>query len=146
VTWTYVAGESAKDEVRFLVGDTLANDPLITDEEILRALVSWPNPHLAAASIADALSARFAREVSHSADGQSYSASDISKQYLALADRLRAEARRQLAKGALPYAGGISHAEREKDDQDSDLIDHSFRSHMHDHPAKGRVDPLRPSQ
>jgi hypothetical protein len=147
MTWTYVGpGEDAKDEVRFLVGDTIATDPLITDEEILHAIEMWTNSYRAAAAIADALAARFAREVSHSADGQSYSASDISKHYIALADRLRIEAQRQIAKTAAPYAGGISHAEREKDDQDDDLIDHAFRSHMHDHPAKGRYDPLRPSQ
>jgi hypothetical protein len=149
MAWTYSdPNADPKDAVRFLVGDTDDTDPLVSDEEIQYALAQWSNPYRAGAYVCESLAAKFAREVSHSGDGLSFSGSDLHKHYLALADRLLVMAKRAGRKGAKPYAGGLSWAERQHDDADEDLIKTAFRSHMHDNPRKGRAsnDELRPSQ
>lgn len=148
--WTY-SGDPAtdnKDAVRFLVGDTDSTDPLVQDEEINYLLGEHTEPMLAAIAAAEQLAVRFAREVTHSADGLSYSASDLHKHYLAIADRLKSVHRRARAKAARPYAGGLSWAERDKDDADDDLIQTHIRSHDMDNPRAGRgsFDDLKSDQ
>lgn len=140
MTWTY-SGDPAtddKDAVRFLVGDTDTDDQLISDEEITYLLNEHGGVMLAAIGAAEQLAYKFAREVTHSSDGLSYSASDLHKHYLAVADRLKQVHRRMRSKGARPYAGGISWAERDKDDADGDLIQTHIRSHDMDNPRAGR--------
>jgi hypothetical protein len=148
VSWTYAnPADDPKDAVRFLIGDTDESDPLISDEEIHYLLIGNTNPYRAAISACRQLAAKFAREVTHSADGLSYSGSDLHKHYITLAEELEKEARRMLRAGTMPYAGGISWNERHKDDRDGDLIRTAFRSHEHDHPETindGRYfDPLK---
>lgn len=137
--WTYSGdpANSDNDTVRFLVADTDTNDQLISDEEIAYLLDEHGDTMLAAIGAAEQLAYKFAREVSHSGDGLSYSASDLHKHYLAVADRLKQVHRRARAKAARPYAGGISWAERDKDDHDDDLIQTHIRSHDMDNPRAG---------
>jgi hypothetical protein len=143
MAWTYSdPTASDKDAVRFLVGDTDANDPLVTDEEIEFYIAEFPSSwYHAAAEVAESIAAKFSREVSHSGDGLSYSAEQLQANYAALAERLRKQARRRFRSGAGPYVGGISHREREMADADMDKIPSAFRSEMHDHP--GTPDTLR---
>lgn len=146
MTWTYSnPAASDKDAVRFLVGDTDTSDQLVSNEEIEYTLEEFPDTYLAAASVAESIASKFAREVTHSADGLSYSGDQLSKHYTDMAERLRHLAKRRRRGGVVPYAGGISWREREKDDQDGDLIKTSFSSHMHDHPGtrKQAKDPLK---
>lgn len=151
MTWSY-SGDPMSDEmdaVRFLVGDTDSGDPLMQDEEIEHLLDRFITPYQAAVQACRVLAAKFAREVSHSGDGLSYSGSDLHKHYMALAEELDKLARRQARAGAGPYVGGISWKERRKDDEDADLIPTHFRSHHHDHPdtVQDRVhDEMRPRQ
>jgi hypothetical protein len=146
-SYTYVdPSTSDKDAVRFLVGDIDSGDWLVSDEEIDYTLDQEPNVYRAAADVAESIAAKFAREVSASAEGMSYSAQELFRNFMDLAERLR----RMAARRARPriYVGGISWAERFKADQDADKIPTHFRSHMHDNPNAGRrpSDPLRPLQ
>lgn len=146
MTWSYSGDptEDDKDAVRFLVGDTDTNDQLVTDEEIAFFLDEFPSStYHAAAEVAESIAAKFAREVSHSGDGLSYSAEQLQSNYAELAVRLRKQAGRRHRSGVGPYVGGISWREREMADADQDKIPSSFRSHMHDHP--GTKDAIRSS-
>lgn len=148
MTWSYVApGDSDKDTVRFLVGDTDADDPLVTDEEINFVLDEFPSSNYwAAAEIAETIAAGFSREVNQSADGLSWSGDSLAQKYYDLAEKLRKAAARKRRSGFAPYAGGLSKNERKLDDADDDLEKGHFRSSMHDNPRGQRQDELRPSQ
>ena len=138
MSWSYDnPSSSAKDAVRFLVGDTDTDDQLVTDEEIIFLIDEFDDVYVTAASVAESLAAKFAREVSHSGDGLSYSGDQLNRHYTDLADRLRRLAARRRRSGAGPYVGGISHRERELADNEMDKIPTSFRSRMHDHPGTG---------
>lgn len=141
MAWTYSndPSSSPKDAVRFLVGDIDTDDQLIGDEEINYIVEEFDDVYTAAGSVAETLAAKFAREVTHSGDGLSYSGNQLYQHYTDLAERLRRLAARRRRSGAGPYVGGISHRERELADMDSDKIPTSFRSRMHDHPGKGEV-------
>ena len=137
MAWTYDNPTSSnKDAVRFLVGDTEAADPLVTDEEIEFFLEEFPSSNYhAAAEVAESIAAKFSREVAHSGDGLSYAAEQLQQNYAALAERLRKQGRRRFRSGMGPYVGGISRREREMADADKDKIPSAFRSEMHDHPV-----------
>lgn len=155
MTWNYDNPKASdKDAVRFLVGDTDEDDPLVTDEEIEFFIEEFPSStYHAAAEVAESIAAKFSREVAHSGDGLSYSAEQLQSNYAELAVRLRKQAARRY-RGAEPYVGGISWREREQSDADMDKIPTHFRSHMHDHPGTrdgqrgggGGSDPLRADQ
>lgn len=65
MTWTYTTPDPTldppKDWVRFLIGDTNTASQLLSDEEIVAILSVQTRAVLAAALLADALAARFAR-------------------------------------------------------------------------------------
>lgn len=66
MTWTYSGdpSQSPKDEIRYLVGDTKEDDPLLSDEEIVYTLRKY-NDSVALASVrcCDAIIANLAREI-----------------------------------------------------------------------------------
>lgn len=90
MTATYDATlPTAKDRLRFALGDTTMTDVLEQDETYVAALTLYSEP-LATAVMAEALAARFAREP----DSISGAAGSISwrervKTWLALAERMR---------------------------------------------------------
>jgi hypothetical protein len=114
-TYSYdVPGASDKDTIRFLLQDTdphAAGEWLVTDEEIQWAYDTWYplyNSHnYVAATLADTIAARYAREASYSADGVSISLGPVGEQYRALAASLR-EQDKQLHVGGYPDVGGIA--------------------------------------
>ncbi len=132
MTWTYGGDPSAneRDEVRWLAGDTDTNDQLVTDEEIAYALTKQPTPTLAAAVVCDAIAAKFAREADRRVGDVSLSASQKAKAYRERAADLRADA----AVLALPSFGGLSIADKETLDADTDAVQPSFRIGKDDHP------------
>ena len=136
--WTYSADPSSseKDAVRFLIGDTDEEDPLVSDEEIQWSLKHWSDHYMAAAAICDSLAGKFAREVSVSADGISYSGNQIAQNFTQLGQQLRRLSTMERKHG-VPYVGGLSWKERAKDDSDPDRVPEYFRSHMHDNPGTG---------
>lgn len=126
MTWTYVAGESAKDRVRLLVGDTVSTDQLISDEELAAFLpggaMGEPSELHAAAAVCEAIASRMARNVDLSGGGSSASMSQQTTAY-----RQRAQAlRRQAAMKVVPFAGGTSIAGRDAEDANSDRVPPAF--------------------
>lgn len=62
--WTYSGDptKSAKDAVRYLIGDTDSSDPLVKDPEILFAIGQRSSNYGAAAFICSSLAAKFSRQ------------------------------------------------------------------------------------
>lgn len=94
--WSYDETDltNRTNEVRFLVGDTDASDPLVQDEEIDRLLVLYPPiatkpAYLAAAAVADAIAFKFARLFDRSVGALQGSFSQKHQHYKALAETLR---------------------------------------------------------
>ena len=64
MTWTYSGdpASSPRDEVRFLIGDTDASAPLLSDAEVDYALAQYPDPYGAAISCVRSLMAQAAKQ------------------------------------------------------------------------------------
>jgi hypothetical protein len=136
------AGTTEKDTLRFLIQDTdpyAAQEWLVTDEEIQWAYDTWyPLYHslyYVAATLADTISARYAREASYSADGVSVSLGPVGDQYRALASSLR-EQDAAFQVGTVPDAGGISPNEELL----PDTKPFAFGKGMHDNLEAGAQD------
>lgn len=121
-----------EQQVRLLAGDTDPEDPVFDDEEIEFFLAQEnDNVYNAAALGLESLASVEAGVTSWAADGIS-----VTRSKTELADRaaqLRKLATRGMSRG-LPYFGGGSRSEREKDAADDDLIPLSIQSHQMDHP------------
>lgn len=95
MAWTYTdPTTSDKDAVRFLVGDTDSTEPLVQDEEIeyvltLRATVAGDVNYWAAADVAEAIAAKFARQIDKSVGSLQGSFKQKHDHYVELARRLR---------------------------------------------------------
>lgn len=113
MTWSYgqdPAGSSL-DAVRFLVRDTDTTSQLISDEDIAywsaRCDPVFGDDLMTAAFCAENIAARFAGEVSISADGATISGDQLQTKYTALAASLRAQYKTLNVVGGFPQAGGI---------------------------------------
>lgn len=127
--WTY-SGDPASsdlDAVRFEIGDTDAEDPLLKDKELLYTLNEEGNILNAAARSCEALAKKFAREADKRLGPLSISLSQRSKAYRELAKDLRTRSR--LSKGT-PYAGNISKTDQETDALDNDIKQPAFRRNL----------------
>lgn len=113
MTWTYSGDPttSPRDAVRFWCQDTLAERPLLADEEIdyLVGLAApiWDHDVATAALAADAIVAKFSGEPTISGDGVSIDFSTVVTQYRALGESLRDQYDRMAGAGAMPIAFGI---------------------------------------
>jgi hypothetical protein len=116
-----------RNAVRFLVGDTDSTDVQAKDEEIAFALSQCSdNIHHAAAYVCRTIAAQYSRRVDTDLDGAlSASYSDLHAHYIALADTLEAEAKKQSGLGV--KAGGISEAAITVVRQDTDRVTPAFR-------------------
>ena len=141
MSWTYSEspGSSELDEVRFLIGDTDANDQLLQDEEIEYLLDKWLLVHgsvFYVASIAcETIAAKYAREASYSADGVSVSLSELQAKFKAQAETLRQQHQNLLVGGA-PDVGGISPYE----ETDHSIAPFIFGTGMGDNLEAGQQD------
>lgn len=131
MTWSFnPALPSALDRVRLKIGDIDADYHEVEDETITAVLTEQAQDVLRAALVlAEALAAKYAKRVDRTVGAMSLSASDRFKHYQDLVARLRAEltagpayARRY----GLPYAGGISVADKEVAAGDSDRPEPAF--------------------
>jgi hypothetical protein len=124
MTWTYggnLAGP--RDRVRFLIGDTDPDDPQLQDGEIDGLLGDVENlPQWAAPLAADALAAKYARQVSYSAGRQSRQLGDRASHYRELA----AELRRAAARYVVPVSTGQEVSADREDSQDAALKQPNF--------------------
>lgn len=116
MSWSYSGNPAAssRDAVRFAIGDTLTSDQQITDEEIDFVLSTQPSITLAAIECCDHLIGLYARLVSQSVGSISVSYAERQKNYVGLRRRLA----HRLA--PVPYAGGISIADKTSNEEDTD--------------------------
>jgi hypothetical protein len=132
MTWSYSGNPStsAKDEVRFLVGDTDTTEQLVQDEEINYALAEQPNTRLAAANVADSIGAKFSRKTDVRLGDYTVSYNKLASGFFTLANQLRNSSKNNAGIIAIPYAGGISQTEIDTSEQDTDLVQPKFKVDM----------------
>jgi len=122
--WSYSSPlADTKDQVRFLVQDTDSTAPLIQDEEIVWQLMEFPNVRRAAAEVASQIALKFARTPDIKDGDTTVSYSQRATQYAALARTLKREA---TLLAAVPYAGGISIADKQTGEADTDRVRPAF--------------------
>lgn len=129
---------STTDAVRFLVGDTSPDEPLLSDEEIAFLALTWDDKnsvYYIASMAAEAIAARFAREVTVNSDSQSVSTSELQQKYTDLALRLMGLHERLLAGGNVDV-GGILAGEQ----PDPTVLPTAFGTGMHDSIEAGLQD------
>lgn len=135
MTWSYTGdpGSSAKDAIRFLVGDTDTTDQLLSDEEIAwinyeqtGSSTSLDDLYYSAHYACHAIAAKLARLADKSIGDLSVSLSQKANAYLTQAQELFKHAQRTNA--PVPYAGGILISDKEIDQDNSDIYAGFFRS------------------
>lgn len=106
MTWSY-SGDPATsdlDRVRFIVGDTIADDPILQDGEINAVLAECNNINTAAAKCCSAIVAVFARRCDRRLGaGLGLLASQQYNHYSALYTRLQYVA----SASSAPFSGGL---------------------------------------
>lgn len=130
MTWSYSGNPSvrSRDLVRFLVQDTLEDEPLTSDEEIDYVLSQFSDTRQAAAQVAEIIARGFARQANTKTPELSVDFTARAKEYRALAVALRRESAEL---GAIPYAGGISVADKEAQDAVTDRVAPGFTRELH---------------
>ncbi len=136
-TYTNQPGVRDVDTVRLKVYDrdtTTASSAKLTDEEIQYFIDSNSHIDLAASEAALAISAK------HAGEGTSKKVGDlmiegIGMSYRDLAKSLRLKAPRTVT----PFAGGLSEAEKDAVDKDTDRPPADFERGMHDHERSGQT-------
>ena len=128
MTWTYSGNpaDSDRDRVRFLVFDTDVNEQLINDEEIAWLLSEQSNIYMAAANTAEAIAAKFAKDITRNAVGLSASVGNRAQFYLELADKLRAQMSTTNKHGEV-FAGGLTISGKQALDDDPDAVQPAFK-------------------
>jgi hypothetical protein len=129
-----------KDVVRFLIQDTGADSEWFAQDEEINYMISKWKPlygtlEFVAAAIADSLAARYAREVSYSADGVSINLGAVAQQFRELAASLREQHKSSLV-GGFPDVGGVSPYEGTH----PEIKPFAFGTGMHDDKSAGRQD------
>lgn len=136
MTWSYLgvpgttSAPARRDAVRLLVKDTVSTRQLIQDEELDFFLAQNSNGIWgAAADACDALAAREAKaksvgDLSLSGMGDSYK--ELGRTY-----------RMRLGSTLVPFAGGISVADKDARNQDTDRVAPAFSRSLHVNPDVG---------
>lgn len=100
--WSYDPSlEQPRDQLRYVIGDTEANQPLLYDGELEWQLAQQPDLYLAAAGACEAIAAKLAKRVDVSVGGQSAGLGKKMEAYREMADRFRVEAGRHGGGGAV---------------------------------------------
>lgn len=144
MTWSYdptTLATSAKDQVRFYVGDTDSTSPQLQDEEIAFAVTVRGNAFGATALCAEALKAKYSRLVSMSADGVSVQNGQKATAYALIAKDYQSK---EVLYYGVAYAGGISQADMRAVISNPDRVPDLFRYGMFDDPASDGVNPVSP--
>ena len=144
MTATYTNDPSGRtiDQIRYLIDDKDCipeTDALLSDEEIQYEIDSNSSAYFAAASAAESIAAKYASDPkSKTVDDFTLSYGDTgrSKTFGDLARRLRARG----ATKVVPYAGGLSKADKATMVADTDRVQPVFTIGMDDH--TGSVDSV----
>jgi hypothetical protein len=132
VAWTYSfnPGYSAKDQVRFLIGDTDSSEQLLQDGEIQWLLDQYQGHTMTAAIRAcETIMSKFARLADEKVGQVSIQFSQKAKSYQVMLNQLR---NRLAIEDMTPFAGGISRSDKITEDQNSDRVRPDFTKHMMD--------------
>ena len=123
----------ARDQNRLLIGDTDTTAAQLTDEEIAWLVTQERTTYKAAAACCRAIAGKYARQVDKSVGDLKVSLSQKQKAYRELAAEL------SLRGGtyAVPTAGGISIADRDAYEADTDLIGPTFKRGQASYPGSG---------
>lgn len=133
---------SALDEVRLLVGDTVCAKALLLDSEIQFFITEEGSAAFAAPRAAEAIAAKFCRDVDVSTGSVSKSLSQAAEAYRQLAKTLRARAEEL---GGAPIFTALTRDDKRQDRLDPDLVQPQFRIGQDDNPrkvARGRDESL----
>lgn len=133
MTWTYSPSTMATSpmmQVRYLVGDTVSTDHQVQDEEINFALTQRPSIYGAAAMVCRSLAARLSREADTVDKDLRTTLSARATAYSRRASDYENQARSR--GGAMPYAGGISIADKVGNELDTDRVQPAFTIDMDD--------------
>lgn len=120
---------SDKDAVRFLIRDTVAATKEFEDEEILYMLATKGNPRSAAVLALKTLAVKYADKVDKAVGDLRLSLSQKHAQYLAMIKQFEGE----VILVAVPYAGGISVADKDSYEDDSDRVKPRFTKSLHEY-------------
>ena len=138
MTFTYASTDLSTTlaKVRRLLGDTDSADPQLTDEEIDFYTDTYGSVWFAGAAAADAIAAKYTRKPSKTVGPLSISYGELQEQYTSLAAKLRYQGS---VNALVPYAGGISQADKATYEADTDRQRPSFLLGMDDNPGAGGV-------
>lgn len=117
--WTYTADPSnvPLDRIRFLIGDTDPNDPILYDGEIESIIAEDGYGYEAASKAALAIAAKFARKMTKSTGSLMRAWEQQYEHYMELADRL---ARQDRSEPVKPFASGWVVTEKANRELDAD--------------------------
>jgi len=125
MTWSYSGDPSktAKDQVRFLIQDTVETDQLLSNEEIDFLNTQEGSTTKAAARGAEILAAQFARFCDEAVGAVRISFSQKFDHYTKLAKTLK---RRSALNNICPFAGALSKAQKETERLNEDRVEPVF--------------------
>lgn len=132
MTWTYTGdpSDSPKDAVRFWIGDTTESTPQMSDEEIAYLLaLTGGNVLQAAIAACVQLANRYSSQVDFAVETElRVDLSQRAKAYATRAQELRDQAKLPGFGGLMPvpYAGGISRRDMQRQEQDGDRVPPGF--------------------
>ncbi len=142
MAWTYDTSLSTnKDKVRFFAGDTNPSAAItVTDEEIGGVLSLGGGVRSAAAMVCENLALQYAQRGQRLTDdiGQSVDYGKLAEQFTDRARVLRSQA----SFGAVPFAGGISVAQKQATSANADRVVPAFSVSTHEAPGSGANDGL----
>lgn len=146
-SWTYSGDPTynSRDAVRFLIGDTDSATPLMTDGEIAYLVANERTTTLAAAAGCRALAAKFSRQADKEVDDLKIKASQRAAAYAARAAELTA-ADDAVLLAVRPWAGGISHADKEATEADADRVPPQFARNDFTNPGGAEDDGTSPTR
>jgi hypothetical protein len=142
VTWTYDATStgfsgSQVNRVRLEIGDTMSTDPLLENEEITYAGTLEGSDLSVSARCCEFIVAKFSRKADMEEGKLSIKLSQRAASYQKKADELRMRD----STTAAPYAGGISIADKESTNADTDRVAPSFFRGMMDNEFADQPSP-----
>lgn len=133
MAWTYDPAQLVSNrmmQIRYLIGDTLAKDPQVQDEELSWALGQHTSIYGAASEACRSLAARLSREADTSQGPLRTAYSTRARAYLVMCGHFAQQA--MVRSAALPYGGQMSQADHDRMLADPDRLGPQFSLGMTD--------------
>lgn len=130
-------------EVRFIIGDTAVDKPLLDDEEIEYYLNKYSDAVMqTAVKCCESIAAKYAKFSKKRVNGVEVEIEDVAGKYMQLAKHLRANIVATSATNGAPWAV-TRDSQKEAIEADTDLLTPSFKRGMHENPGTAKTDALR---